>query len=715
MKRLVAVAVLLVPAVARADDDVAGPGTSPTTDVPEVRIAGDKTNAVEKVPGSGTVLGPKELTRAAPVDLAEMLRRVPGVTAREDYGGGGRLDISIRGLDAGRSRRVLMLEDGIPLSLNPYVEPDMYFAPAVERYRAIEVIKGSGNILFGPQTLAGTINFVTVAPPEHRTVTADLDVGTYGYVRGLARYGDTIGDTSYVVQILHRRGDGFREQTFDSTDALAKVIFPTGHDGKLVLRLGYHRDDAQSEDLGLTTAMFANDPKRGTLVPHDRSLLNRYDAALIHEQRISDTTKLTTLAYAYETDRIWRRQNWDRQPTDGTSYESIVGDTTRPGGAIYLANTDTVLDRAYTVVGLEPRTQTRVRTLGVDHTLEVGGRVLRELAHYQQRTGTYSESFAGANQFEEKHSGTAFSAYAQDKMAFTDKLLVTPGVRWEHLEFQRTILRQNQGRQVVDTFQQGDQVVNGVVPGVGMTFGTKKNSVFGGVHYGFAPPRITSAISAAGVPAQVHAEKSIDYEVGARTTPLRWLRLESTGFLSNFSNQVVVNGAGAGSDTNLSDAGATNILGVESAVVVAFQELLKLGMIVELGARYTFSHATFQHGQYAGNLLPYAPLHTASANLDLEHPSGFGGQVAWSYVGRQYTDSADTQAADITGAVGALDPWNIVDATVHYHDRPSGLTLRLTAKNLLDSTYIQSRRPNGIFPGPFRQLLLGLRWEWDHL
>ncbi|MEA2746421.1 MAG: Fe(3+) dicitrate transport protein, partial [Myxococcales bacterium] len=55
----------------------------------------------------------------------------------------------------------------------------------------------------------------------------------------------------------------------------------------------------------------------------------------------------------------------------------------------------------------------------------------------------------------------------------------------------------------------------------------------------------------------------------------------------------------------------------------------------------------------------------------------------------------------------------IIDATAHYRHKPSGITLRLTAKNLLDTTYIQARRPNGIFPGPFRQIFLGLRWEWE--
>src|SRR6185436_10969092 len=109
----------------------------------------------------------------------------------------GRFDISIRGLDSGRSRRVLLLEDGVPIALNPYSEPDMYYAPAVERFRAIEVVKGSGNILFGPQTLAGTINFVTLAPPQRPTVTMDVEGGEYGYGRAFARYGDTTGSTGY--------------------------------------------------------------------------------------------------------------------------------------------------------------------------------------------------------------------------------------------------------------------------------------------------------------------------------------------------------------------------------------------------------------------------------------------------------------------------------------------------------------------------------------
>ena len=678
----------------------------------EVHVIGNKADALQKVPGSGTVITGKDLQRAAPTDTAEMLRRVPGITVRQDYGGGNRIDISVRGLDGGRSRRVLILEDGIPMSVNPYSEPDMYFAPVIERYRGIEVVKGSGNILFGPQTLAGTINFLTLTPPEHQQGSVDVDAGTYGYLRALARYGDRIGDARYVVQVIQRRGDGFRDLPFSATDVLAKIAFPTGRDGEAVLKLGYHRDDAASDDVGLTSAMYREDRFRASLSPKSHLILNRYDVSLTQEQRLSATTKVKTLLYAYETDRIWRRQDYTRSPSPRVPYTSIVGDSSVRGEAIYFLDSNAILDRDYGVLGFEPRAEHRFDTGAVKHTIDFGGRVLHETAHYQQRSGNYAETYAGTLDFEEKHSGTAFAAYVQDRIAFRDDLLVTPGVRFERLSFTRTVLREATNAGTADVFEQGDKSLQGFIPGIGMVVGQKPLNVFGGMHLGFAPPRVTSSISAHGKTSAVGADESINYELGVRTMPVKWVRVEATGYVSNFSNQVIINTA-ANAEANLTDAGATNLYGVESGALLALDKALQLETIVELGARYSFSRSTFRYGTLAGNLLPYAPEHSFNTNLDVEHKVGLGGQIAYAFLGRQFTDASNTVAQDAAGGIGQLDSRHIVDATVHYHHKRTGLTFRLTAKNLFDAAYVVARRPEGIFPGNYRQILLGARWDWD--
>ena len=71
--------------------------------------------------------------------------------------------------------------------------------------------------------------------------------------------------------------------------------------------------------------------------------------------------------------------------------------------------------------------------------------------------------------------------------------------------------------------------------------------------------------------------------------------------------------------------------------------------------------------------------------------------------------------AYVTGIVGEIASHQIFDATLHYRWAKTGLTFRLTGKNVLDTTYIIARRPEGIFPGPFRQLIAGLRWEWENM
>jgi Fe(3+) dicitrate transport protein len=716
MKCRLALALILVSKVASADEPAALPPPAaeppPRPEPLEVRVIGGKPDSLQRIPGSGTMVTRQEIERAEPTDVAEMLRRVPGVQARQEYGGGQRLDISIRGLEGGRSRRVLVLEDGIPVALNPYAEPDMYYSPPVERMRGIEVVKGSGNILFGPQTIGGVVNFLTLAPTGDQTAAVDAEGGSLGYFRGLAKYGDSYGGVRYVAQAFHKRGDGFRDESFNSTDAMAKFAFDTSRKGELTFKIGFHDDAAQSDDVGLTRDMFAANPRQGTLAPLDHLHLRRFEVSMIHEHRFTAETKLKTLIYAYDTNRIWRRQNYARTSDPRATYDHTAGDTQLPGGGIYFLPTDTILDRDYQVAGVEPRLEHRLDTGGVGHTFDIGARLLGETAHYQQRSGDNPTSYSGSLDYEEQHRTIAFATYIQDRIAFRDWVLVTPGVRVEHAEYHRIVLRQNDGTGTHDVSNAGNSAVSGVIPGIGMIVGSRKAHIFGGMHVGWAPPRVTSSIGPKGTSADLKAEQSINYETGARLAPNKWLKVETTGFLSNFQNQVVLDTL-PGAQTTETDGGTTRHVGVEAATVVGLGKLLDLPLIADVGARYTFARATFIGGRYDGNLLPYAPLHSFNANLDIEHPSGIGGQIAYSHVSWQFTDVANTIDVDATGRVGVLQSHNIVDVTAHYRHKKSGLSLRLTLKNALDDVYIVARRPEGIFASGFRQAIVGLRWDYE--
>ena len=678
----------------------------------DVRVIGSAADALQKIPGSGQLIGAKDVARAQPNDVAELLRRVPGLVVRQEQGAGLRLDISVRGLDNTRSRRVLVLEDGVPVSNNPYGEPDLYYSTPFERVRGVEVVKGSGSILFGPQTVGGVVQFLTHAPPESRRVYMWMNGGSPGQFELLGRYGDAWNDVRYMAQIFGKRGDGVRGESYWATDAFAKVAVPISPRSEITAKVGFHEEAATSTDLGLTAAMFEKDPRRPTLAPYDEVHVRRVDGSLTHHLWLAEGAELLTLAYVTSTSRLWRRQDYDRDGRSGP-YERIVGDGNQPGGAIYFRDTNTVRDRSYTVFGVEPRLTYRFTTGAVGHTLDAGARFLTESAAREQRAGETPLSEAGASRTAEDSSTIAIAGYAQDRIAFTDYLLVTPGFRFEYAASTRTIRRAIVNNEPRDVSIEGASNVIAPIPGIGIVAGTPRLHGFGGLHLGFAPPRLATAINDGGIDERLDAERAVHYEAGLRAAPWRFLKAEATFFLSNFENQIVPVTRTGSTTTDLTNGGRTRHIGAEAAVRLDVGRALSLPLSIDLYAAYTGLSATFVHGPNDGNILPYAPQHTASAALDLEHDIGLGGQVAWTFVGPQFSDDTNTKEVDPTGRIGELPAYHLLDLSLRYTHKPTGLGATLAIKNALDQIYVASRRPDGIFPSGFRQIIAGVRWTYD--
>ncbi len=699
-------------ATAATNTEASPPSKSPS-DIVEVSVFGRRDDALQKIPGSGTLVGAKEIRRAQPNDAGELLRRVPGLHVRPEEGMGMRLNLGMRGLDPTRSRQVLVLEDGMPVSINPYGEPDLYYSVPVDRIRAIEVVKGSGSILFGPQTIGGVVNFVTVTPPDKPEWTLDAQYGQRNYLKLFGLYGGSAADGAarYVVQLSRRQGDGIRGFEFGTTDFLGKVAIATSDKSDATVKVAVYDEFSRSTYVGLSQSMFELDPRRPTIAPHDSFYVRRYDASITHEYRASEATRIRTFVYGYITNRAWRRQDYDREELPGMAYERIVGDRSTPGGAVYFRDTATTRDRKYEVLGIEPRLEHRFFTGKVRHTLTTGVRLHAETAERLQYLDEFATSNAGALQSEEFHRTYAFAAYVQDRLAFRDDLLVTPGVRVETMDSLRHVRRTNQGGPPRDVWIRGESANTAIMPGIGMVGGTPKLNVFGGVHVGYSPPRVTAAIATNGADAGLDAEQSTNFELGVRLAKPQWLRAELTGFVMNFRNQIVTGSLASGQQSELVNGGQTLHGGAESSVSLGIGQAFKLPLTLDLAVRYTFSKATYRSGPFDGNRLPYAPLHTASLSLNAEHKIGLGGEIAWTYVSDQFADENNTIAVDPTGRLGLLPAYNVVDVNVRYRHAKTGLGALVTVKNALDQVFVATRLPDGIHTGGFRQVNFGLRWD----
>ncbi|NUO47325.1 MAG: TonB-dependent receptor [Polyangiaceae bacterium] len=688
----------------------APPDTEPEEPI-EVRVVGDRADQIQKIPGSFSVVDKRAIERARPVDAAEMLRTVPGVLVRQDTSGGLRLDIGIRGLDPGRSRRLLVLEDGMPLAINPYAEPDLYFIPQIERYSRIEVLKGSGSILYGPQTIGGVINFSTHLPPDRLESRVSVDAGEFGYVRTLGRFGTAIPTSDdrdpvrVLGQIVSKRGDGARDQSFKDHDGLVKIAIPVGTKGEATIKLAAHRTETMSEDVGMTREMFEADPRRPALSPDSRAELSRLDASITHEHRFTPDVALKTLIYGSLTDRIWTRQGYDRLPRPGTSYERIVGDVDLPLGAIYFRDDARILDRTYWVVGLEPRVTANVHTGPMAHTIDAGLRVLGEGASLDELDGDHKGATEGTLVAAEGHKSIAVAAYAQDRIAVVDELVVTPGLRLEHASYSRSIDLAPGALPA-----SGSSGTTALIPGIGVTAGTPQIHGFGGMHVGFAPPRVTTAIGDQGQTEELEAERSTNWEAGLRARPVPWQKLEVTGFLTRFSNQIVPN-TRPGGVTELINGGATQSLGAEMGADAALGEAFSIDHRIDIGARGTLMRATFEEGDLEGQALPSAPVYAISANADVDLAFGVGFGAAVTHVGPHFADDENTLAVDASGRVGEIPGYTLLDVTVRYRDALTGLGASVQAKNLLDDVFVIARRPEGIHTSGYRQIVGSVWWD----
>jgi len=729
-----ALLVLFVPAVAVADDVAPSPaasaavvdgnvtegakaeaGEKPAEPEPlEVQVVGDRANQMQRVPGSVTVIGIQEVQRAEARDVAELLGRVPGVWVRQSTDGGGRLDIGIRGLDPGRSRRVLVLEDGVPASNNPYSEPDLYYATPVERVRSIEVLKGSGSLLYGPQTIGGVVNFLTFAPPERRIATVSTTSGEDGFVRWLARTGDRRGPLAWVGQAVFRRDEGFRDQASRMVDAMFRARLELGEGHEVAFKVAIHDLAAESSDVGLTSAMYDADPRRSSLAPDSRMELQRRDAHILHRLELTPGVALQTLGYVASTARVWRRQRYDRTPAADVGYERIVGDVSEPLGAIYFRDEARFLDREYGFAGVEPRLELEGPTGPISHAASVGLRVLGERAQLDEEDAPSAQAKGGTPASAESHRSIAFSGYVLDRLGFADDhVLVTPGVRIEHVRSERAVERVRTAGGSVAVAERTTSDDTAFIPGVGLTAGTPRAHAFGGVHVGYAPPRLAAGAGPGGEAGELPAERSLSWELGARARPADWQRIEATGFVTAFSNQTVASATGT-EETELTAGGRTRHLGLELATQSKIGQAAGAGFDLDLTVRYGFADARFVGGAADGRQLPYAPSHTGSAALDAI-VDRFGAQLALRMLGPAFADDVATENEDVTGRTGQIPAHAALDANARYDVPATGLRLSIQAKNILDEAFVQARRPEGISVGGVRQVLFTAAWDLERL
>jgi tonB-dependent receptor len=691
------------------------------------QILGSKFKARNRT-GSAYYISPEEIRRLGYTDINRMLKAVPGVNMYEEDGFGLRPNISLRGTKAERSERISIMEDGVLAAPAPYSAPAAYYFPNVARMEAIEVLKGSSQVQYGPFTTGGAINLVSTPIPNSFSGKANISYGSKNTFKSHTSVGSSWKHFGYMVEYLRYQSDGFKKyedhaaKGFKRNDIIAKIRVKTDHvkgvNHALELKFGYADENSDETYVGLS----ADDFKKTPFLRYAGSQMDKLKTD--HRQWVatylltfSNKLKITTNAYYNYFHRNWYKLNDVRAgitskekrsiadvlvdpETNIRYFDILTGKTDREEEALLVrAN-----NRTYRSRGIQTRAEYRFNLNEFFFDLEFGLRYHADEEDRFQWDDSYSmknkkmvlfmEGIHGTNA-NRVTSANALAGYLLAKLRY-DAWTVTAGLRYEDVD----LLKKDYTKE--DLARSGKVRIETpnharvLIPGVGLHYQLMPAaSVFFGIHKGFAPPS-----------AELYQkpESSVNMELGTRVA-IGNFRAELIGFYNNYSNMLgsdltASGGAGTLEQFNVGEA---QVKGAE--FLVQYQPLPKnCNVRLPLQVSYTYTDTeirnSFESHSWGnvvrGDEIPYIFKHALNMQLGIE--------CKWFYanIGTRYNSDMRTSPGQGTIAEREKVPANLIfDASLNVFVNKY-LTVRLNAINLTNRVYLTSRHPAGLRAGhPF--------------
>ena len=114
------------------------------------------------------------------------------------------------------------MEDGVLIAPAPYSASSAYYFPTIARMEAVEVLKGSSQIQFGPFTTGGAINMISNQIPESFSGRIRSSYGSFNSSQFHAIIGDNMNNFGYSLEYLNYGSDGFKKLSNDQNTGFNK-------------------------------------------------------------------------------------------------------------------------------------------------------------------------------------------------------------------------------------------------------------------------------------------------------------------------------------------------------------------------------------------------------------------------------------------------------------------------------------------------------------
>jgi Fe(3+) dicitrate transport protein len=646
----------------------------------------------------------------------EIFARIPGVTIWENEGSGIQINVGVRGLSPNRSWELNTRQNGYDISSDVFGYPEAYYNPPLEAVETIELVRGGGSLQFGPQ-FGGMLNYVLKRETKKKfSYETQNTVGSYGLMSSYNAIGGNYKKFSYYVYNHSRSADGWRENsqyTVRNTHAFLEYRFTEN----TKISAEYTNMDYQMQQAGgLTDEQFKDNPRQslrernwfGTpwnvfSINFDTKISDNFTSntklfGLIGERNSVGFTATPNIIDAINpatNDYANRRVDRDLYENYGIENRNIykyklgkIKNNLAFGVRLYKANTQ--------------RLQDGRGTTGSDFDISIDGRYVRDLDFTTENVAVFAE-----NQFK-----------------ITDKLSITPGVRYEYIQ------NTGNGRFGISSgndIEMPNKNISRSQPlfGLGLEYKFRTTNIYANITQAFrpvlfsdiTPPAVTDVIDP-----NLKDASGFNADLGFRGTFKKYLNFDVSLFYLSYNNRIggvrqfINNDPSQGTFLFRTNLGETVNKGIEGFANLNITRLFDIerpygnldffASVSFIDSRYTdfriFSasgtapNVSITETNLSGNRVENAPRYIHNFGLSWSN-SSISTTVQYRMSGRIFTDANNTNTPSANGITGILDDYRVLDLSTEYKFLKN-YNIRAGINNLFDEEYA-TRRAGG-YPGP---------------
>ena len=649
----------------------------------------------------------QSMANLAANNARQIFNQIPGLNIYQNDDAGLQLHIGGRGLDPNRTSNFNTRQNGYDISADVLGYPESYYTPPAEAIEEIQIIRGAASLQYGTQ-FGGLVNFKLKDATTYRPIAGVIrnTIGSNSLYTNFTQLSGRLSKWRYIGHLNIKKGNGFRPNSkFNSSNVFAKISYDFSENTILSAEVTYLDYLAQQAG-GLTDDLFNGNPYQSN---RERNWFGLYWFLynIKFEHALSDNSNISVNFFGLNAQRnaIGFRSNRVSQIDPYEERDLIKGD--------------------FNNFGIEARWLKKYILRDKKAVFLFGGKYYSAKNTSAQGPGSASNE-ADFSFFREEYPSYSqqsnytypnenISVFSENIFYINKNLSITPGLRYEN------ILTATKGNyQRINTDAAGNVILNEtlksmesrrrsfVLLGLGLSYKALRSlEYYANISQNYRSVTFAdiSIINPAfSINPNITDENGYTIDLGIRGKIKKMISFDLNLFHLSYQNRIgfIQKAFQDGSvKSERGNVGNANLSGLESLIDLNLSELFRLN--IKKYSLNSFINYSFIKTKYSKSNIPgiegkkveFVPKDNLKFGLRFGYKN-LTLNMQYSYVSEQYTDSSNAVEGNLSGVIGLIPEYEIIDLSGAF--KLNKFKLEFGVNNTLNEAYF-TRRATG-YPGP---------------